>query len=50
MPAAVTKQLWVVLGFGLAILALGFYALYTASGSTKVDPAKADPAPRKRKP
>ncbi|MBI3698798.1 MAG: hypothetical protein HY238_28665 [Acidobacteria bacterium] len=49
MPAAVHQQLWVVLGFGLAILALGFYALYTASGSTTVDPAKTDPAPRKRK-
>jgi len=32
IPAAVNKQLWLILAFALAILGLGFYALYTASG------------------
>ena len=32
IPAAVHNQLWVILGFAGAILALGFYGLYTASG------------------
>jgi hypothetical protein len=33
MPAAVHQQRWIIFGFAAAILALGFYGLYTASGA-----------------
>jgi hypothetical protein len=31
IPAAIYKQFWVVIGFAAAILALGFYGLYSAA-------------------
>ncbi|HYM13079.1 MAG TPA: hypothetical protein VEU62_20230, partial [Bryobacterales bacterium] len=48
IPAAIHNQLWLVLGFALGILALGFWALYAASGSpvsAAKGPASAAAAP-----
>jgi len=36
VPSAIHGKMWLVLGFGLGILALGFYALYTAGPKTAV--------------
>lgn len=39
MPAPIHKQIWVILGFVFAILALGFYGLYTAGAHPQPQPA-----------
>jgi len=40
IPAAVYGQFWVILGFAAAILGLGFYGFYTASGNPASTPIK----------
>jgi hypothetical protein len=49
VPPPIQKQLWLILGFVLGILALGFYGLYSASGGPAFPAPAAPRQPRNKR-